>query len=61
MNRLALQNEDTAPLKTRYTVWARQGCMSMHHYLNTYTLAAAIRESQRMVPRGYITTRGERP
>lgn len=63
MNRLELQYEDTAPRRTRYTIYRRQ----LHsppvftHCMNACTLAAAIQFSQRMTPRGYITTNGVRP
>jgi hypothetical protein len=60
MNRLALENEDTAPLQTRYTIWLRVG-RQYAHVSNCCTLRVAIQHAQRMTPRGYITTHGERP
>lgn len=61
MNRLLLRYEGTAPLQTRYTVWARINSVVFEHAFNACTLAAAIRTAQRMEPRGYITNCGERP
>lgn len=60
MNRLELQFEETAPLRSRYTTWVRMGTQ-FAHVSNWCTLAAALRAAQKMEPRGYITTLGNRP
>lgn len=62
MNRLMLSNEDTAPMRTRYTVWKRsESYAGFVHVGNYCTLAEALWQAQNMTLCGYITTVGEKP
>lgn len=62
MNRLLLEHEDTAPRRTRYTVWKRLGGpYGFAMASNCCTLSAALQQAQRMELRGYITNNGEKP